>query len=187
MFYSTSIFRSAGLSAETALFATIGMGAVNVGMTVVSVILVEKAGRRTLLLVGYCGMAVFITLLTISNLLFVSPIFLLSCLAPSKHYNNKKMKKILKKILIQKHFTAWRMYENICASKSNMVSTLRQIFGKKDFFLQLSRLILQSAGAPGPEFPNISNPYAFAAFTSMVCVIGFVIMFATGPGEWYFN
>ena len=72
MFYSTSIFKSAGLSAETALFATIGMGAVNVGMTVVSVILVEKAGRRTLLMVGYAGMTVFITLLTISNLLFVS-------------------------------------------------------------------------------------------------------------------
>ena len=59
--------------------------------------------------------------------------------------------------------------------------------GEKSFFFQLTRLILQSAGAPGPEFPNISNPYAFAAFTSMVCVIGFVIMFATGPGEWYFN
>jgi hypothetical protein len=72
MFYSTSIFRSAGLSAETALFATIGMGAINVGMTIVSVILVEKAGRRTLLLVGYCGMTVFVTLLTMSMLLFVS-------------------------------------------------------------------------------------------------------------------
>ena len=97
MFYSTSIFRSAGLSAETALFATIGMGAVNVGMTVVSVILVEKAGRRTLLLVGYSGMAVFITLLTISNLLFVSPIFFLSCLAPRKHYNKTKREKKFQK------------------------------------------------------------------------------------------
>jgi hypothetical protein len=42
---------------------------------------------------------------------------------------------------------------------------------------------LQKAGTQGPEFPNASNPYAFAAFTSMVCVIAFVIMFATGPGK----
>lgn len=40
MFYSTVIFKQAGLSNEGAVYATIGMGTVNVIMTVVSVWLV---------------------------------------------------------------------------------------------------------------------------------------------------
>ncbi|GIX74475.1 solute carrier family 2, facilitated glucose transporter member 2 [Caerostris extrusa] len=42
------------------------MGTVNVLMTVVSMLLVEKAGRKTLLLIGLIGMMVVTTLLTIS-------------------------------------------------------------------------------------------------------------------------
>ncbi|XP_074839186.1 solute carrier family 2, facilitated glucose transporter member 4 [Carettochelys insculpta] len=53
-YYSTSIFESAGL--EQPVFATIGAGAVNAAFTVVSLFLVERAGRRTLHLVGLGGM-----------------------------------------------------------------------------------------------------------------------------------
>ncbi|KAE9420349.1 hypothetical protein Angca_004934, partial [Angiostrongylus cantonensis] len=58
MFYSTVIFKQAGLSNENAVYATIGMGTVNVIMTVVSVWLVDhpKFGRRSLLLMGMIGM-----------------------------------------------------------------------------------------------------------------------------------
>ncbi|CAI4226279.1 unnamed protein product [Auanema sp. JU1783] len=58
MFYSTIIFKGAGLSTEQAVYATIGMGAVNVLMTIVSVWLVDhpKFGRRSLLLIGLIGM-----------------------------------------------------------------------------------------------------------------------------------
>ncbi|KIH53485.1 hypothetical protein ANCDUO_16387 [Ancylostoma duodenale] len=60
MFYSTVIFKQAGLSDTGAVYATIGMGAVNVLTTIVSVWLVDhpKAGRRTLLLVGVIGIRV---------------------------------------------------------------------------------------------------------------------------------
>jgi MFS transporter, SP family, solute carrier family 2 (facilitated glucose transporter), member 1 len=71
MFYSTAIFRSVGLSGDNALYATIGMGVINVAMTMVALVLVERAGRRTLLLIGYCGMVVLLILLTIFMLLFV--------------------------------------------------------------------------------------------------------------------
>jgi hypothetical protein len=71
MMYSTAIFQSAGLNGNSALYATIGMGVINVIMTIISLVLVEKAGRRTLLLIGYCGMVVFLVLLTITKLLFV--------------------------------------------------------------------------------------------------------------------
>ncbi|KAK2586883.1 hypothetical protein KPH14_009820 [Odynerus spinipes] len=65
MFYSTKIFMSAHFTKTAAQNATMGVGAMNVLMTVVSLILVEKAGRKTLLLVGFGGMFVVTTLLTI--------------------------------------------------------------------------------------------------------------------------
>ncbi|GFQ82166.1 solute carrier family 2, facilitated glucose transporter member 3, partial [Trichonephila clavata] len=66
IFYSTSIFMNAGLSNQAAIYATLGMGTINVLMTVVSMVLVEKAGRKTLLLTGLTGMMVITALLTIS-------------------------------------------------------------------------------------------------------------------------
>ncbi|XP_076318380.1 solute carrier family 2, facilitated glucose transporter member 1-like isoform X2 [Tachypleus tridentatus] len=65
IFFSTKIFESAGLDKETALYATLGMGSINVLMTIVSLVLVEKAGRRTLHLVGLGGMGIITVLLTI--------------------------------------------------------------------------------------------------------------------------
>jgi SP family facilitated glucose transporter-like MFS transporter 1 len=58
MFYSTSIFLSAGLTSAEAQQATLGMGVVNVGMTFVSLVLVERAGRKTLMIIGLCVMFV---------------------------------------------------------------------------------------------------------------------------------
>lgn len=65
MFFSTKIFTLAQLDERNAQFATLGMGAVNVLMTVVSMFIVEKAGRKTLLLIGFAGMCCTTVLLTI--------------------------------------------------------------------------------------------------------------------------
>ncbi|TKR77551.1 hypothetical protein L596_018501 [Steinernema carpocapsae] len=54
MFYSTRIFEAT--LHEKAVYATIGMGAINVVQTTVSLYLIEKFGRRPLLLVGFTGM-----------------------------------------------------------------------------------------------------------------------------------
>lgn len=58
----------AGLEDVKATYATLGMGAINVFMTLVSLVLVEKAGRKTLLLVGFAGMTVDIVFLTLAML-----------------------------------------------------------------------------------------------------------------------
>lgn len=58
IFFSTSIFQSANLSESQSQYATLGMGAMNVVMTVISLLLVEIAGRKTLLLIGFSGMFV---------------------------------------------------------------------------------------------------------------------------------
>jgi hypothetical protein len=55
----------AQLDDKHAQYATLGMGAVNVFMTVVSMFIVEKAGRKTLLLIGFAGMCCTTILLTI--------------------------------------------------------------------------------------------------------------------------
>lgn len=63
-YYSTGIFADAGV--KQPIYATIGAGVVNTVFTVVSLFLVERAGRRTLHLIGLGGMAVCSLLMTIS-------------------------------------------------------------------------------------------------------------------------
>ena len=65
MYFSTAIFISAGLTPQTPQYATLGMGGMNVLMTLVSLVIIEKAGRKTLQLVGLGGMLVDLILLTI--------------------------------------------------------------------------------------------------------------------------
>ncbi|XP_050307370.1 solute carrier family 2, facilitated glucose transporter member 1-like isoform X2 [Anthonomus grandis grandis] len=66
MFFSSEIFTMAKVSKADAPFVTLGLGAINVLMTVVSLFLVEKAGRKTLLLIGFAGMAIDTLLLAIT-------------------------------------------------------------------------------------------------------------------------
>ncbi|XP_037550920.1 solute carrier family 2, facilitated glucose transporter member 2 isoform X2 [Nematolebias whitei] len=54
-YYSTAIFSQAGVAQP--VYATIGVGAINTVFTLVSVALVDKAGRRTLTLIGLGGMS----------------------------------------------------------------------------------------------------------------------------------
>ncbi len=59
IYYAPTIFQFAGLgSAEAAIFATLGVGIVNVLLTLVALWLIDRVGRRPLLLVGEAGMVV---------------------------------------------------------------------------------------------------------------------------------
>lgn len=69
IYYSTEIFRSAGLSAHNAEYATIATGGVNVVMTLVSAFIMDKAGRRFLLLIGVGGLFIFSAVLAVSLIL----------------------------------------------------------------------------------------------------------------------
>lgn len=72
VFYSTEIFIKSGLKGEKPKYATLGVGIINVVMTIVSMVLVEKAGRKTLHLIGIGGMAIASFLLTICMSFIVS-------------------------------------------------------------------------------------------------------------------
>ncbi len=55
-YYSTDIFTNAGLTEDVAKYSTIGVGVVMVAMSLVSIMLMDRTGRRTLHLYGLGGM-----------------------------------------------------------------------------------------------------------------------------------
>jgi sugar porter (SP) family MFS transporter len=64
IYYAPLIIQSAGISsASGAILATAGIGAVNVLMTIFSMWLIDRQGRRPLLLAGIAGMAITLCLL----------------------------------------------------------------------------------------------------------------------------
>jgi sugar porter (SP) family MFS transporter len=64
IYYAPTIFKFAGLSSSSAaILASVGVGVVNVVFTVVAMQLIDRAGRRPLLLVSLAGMAMSLTVL----------------------------------------------------------------------------------------------------------------------------
>jgi sugar porter (SP) family MFS transporter len=70
IYYAPTLLHQAGLGSSAALLANVGNGVVNVGMTVIAIWLVDKVGRRVLLLSGTVGMA--IALLAVATTFAVS-------------------------------------------------------------------------------------------------------------------
>lgn len=67
VFFAPTIFAKAGFTSHsTAVFATVGIGVVNVLATVIALKLLDRAGRRLLLLVGLIGMAVSLLLVALA-------------------------------------------------------------------------------------------------------------------------
>ncbi|SFF10817.1 sugar porter family MFS transporter [Sunxiuqinia elliptica] len=62
MYYATDIFRSAGFSTDSAIGQTVLIGLVNLIFTILAMRLIDKIGRRKLLLTGTLGMAFFLGL-----------------------------------------------------------------------------------------------------------------------------
>jgi sugar porter (SP) family MFS transporter len=58
IYYAPTLLQQAGLGSESSLLANVVIGAVNVAMTVVAIRLLDRTGRRPLLLVGTGGMVV---------------------------------------------------------------------------------------------------------------------------------
>jgi len=64
IYYAPTIFKFAGLSsASVAILASVGVGIVNVALTVVAMQLIDRIGRRPLLLVSLAGMALSLVVL----------------------------------------------------------------------------------------------------------------------------
>merc|ERR1712223_1329143 len=67
-YYSTNLFITTGMTETNAKYATIGIGLVMVIMTLISIPLMDRSGRRSLHLYGLGGMFIFSIFITISFL-----------------------------------------------------------------------------------------------------------------------
>ena len=56
--YSTPIFESAKLTGDWPAYGTLALGATQIIMTLVCVFVIEKAGRKLLLFIGFVGMTI---------------------------------------------------------------------------------------------------------------------------------
>lgn len=66
IYYSPTIFQSAGFSSSShAILATTGLGVINIIFTLVATLLIDKVGRRPLLLIGTIIMVIALALLAI--------------------------------------------------------------------------------------------------------------------------
>ena len=62
-YYAPEIFKSAGVKATQAIGDTVAIGVVSLLFTVIAIFVVDKVGRKPLMLLGSAGMAVFLALL----------------------------------------------------------------------------------------------------------------------------
>ncbi|MFC4548895.1 MULTISPECIES: sugar porter family MFS transporter [Halorussus] len=63
IYYAPTILESTGFGSSVSILATVGIGVVNVATTVAAVLLVDRKGRRPLLLAGVAGMTVTLVVL----------------------------------------------------------------------------------------------------------------------------
>lgn len=67
IYYAPSIMASAGFDgAQAQLVATVGIGVVNVVMTIVAMLLVDRLGRRPLLILGFLGAALSLAVIALA-------------------------------------------------------------------------------------------------------------------------
>jgi MFS family permease len=66
IYYAPSLLKNAGLGNNAALLANVAVGVVNVAMTVLAIRLLDRTGRRPLLLVGTAGMAVSLVVVALT-------------------------------------------------------------------------------------------------------------------------
>ncbi len=68
IYYAPTLLTNVGFGASGAILANVGIGAVNMVMTLPGMYLIDRAGRRPLLLFGALGMCAAMVLLTVTNL-----------------------------------------------------------------------------------------------------------------------
>lgn len=66
LYYAPRIFEEAGLGESTALLSSIGIGVTNLIFTLIGVFLIDKLGRKTLMIVGSFGYIISLSLVAIA-------------------------------------------------------------------------------------------------------------------------
>lgn len=81
LYYGPEIFKKAGLGAMDALWQNVLVGVVNMAFTIIAIWVVDRLGRKPLLLLGSAGMGLSLVMLTLSIERWRGPWVLVSALA----------------------------------------------------------------------------------------------------------
>jgi SP family galactose:H+ symporter-like MFS transporter len=80
IYYAPTIMQETGLSASNSIFYSVAIGVINLAMTVVSIRLVDRVGRRVLLTVSLAGMLGSLLLLGLTFVTDLSSALTLACI-----------------------------------------------------------------------------------------------------------
>jgi MFS transporter, SP family, sugar:H+ symporter len=73
IYYAPTTLTNAGYGDEAAIYANLVIGALNVAMTVVAIRIIDRVGRKPMLLAGLVGMVTSLTVLGVSSELLAEP------------------------------------------------------------------------------------------------------------------
>ena len=73
IYYAPTTLTSVGYGPESAIYANLAIGVLNVGMTVLAIRLVDRVGRKPMLLAGLVGMVASLTVLGVSSEVLAEP------------------------------------------------------------------------------------------------------------------
>ncbi len=79
MYYAPMIFKAAGFAQDSALLQTVAIGATNLVFTLVGMALIDRLGRKTLLMIGGIAMPVCLGLFAYGYMREIPGYFLISC------------------------------------------------------------------------------------------------------------
>jgi SP family galactose:H+ symporter-like MFS transporter len=80
LYYAPTIMHETGLSASNSIYYSVAIGVINLGMTIVSLRLVDRVGRRPLLIGSLAGMLVSLVLLGLTFVAGLSSVVTLLCM-----------------------------------------------------------------------------------------------------------
>lgn len=66
MYYAPRIFEMTGISANAALLQSVAIGTTNMLFTILAMTMIDRFGRKTLLIIGSVGMVIFLSLTAFS-------------------------------------------------------------------------------------------------------------------------
>jgi len=73
IYYAPTTLTNVGFGKTSAIYANLIIGVINVGMTVIAIRIIDRVGRKPMLLAGVCGMVASLLVLGIANAVLPAP------------------------------------------------------------------------------------------------------------------
>ncbi|KAI8378679.1 general substrate transporter [Choanephora cucurbitarum] len=154
MYYSTNIFEAS--FGDNAQYVTVGVAALNVVLTVVGLALIDRLGRKTLMLISTCGMCVWNVVMTISM-----------------RYNVAALQVVCIMLYVAFFAIGYGMIPFVVVSESFPTYA---IGSASSACLAINWLCNFIIGLIFPTLLSACGPYAFLIFAGLSCIAFFFVL-----------